>query len=396
MIFALLLSLLSAPVLACVGYLFVLSLFSRVPPRPRYVEPRMRFDLIVPAHDEEHGITETVQSLLAIDYPSELRRVVVVADNCTDATAARASAAGAIVIVRDDVQKRGKGYALKRAFERSREDAFADAVVVVDADTLASKNLLHAFAARFERGAQAVQAEYGVGNPGASWRTRLMVIALAMFHTLRSLGRERLGLSSGLRGNGMGFTRGILATVPHDAFSIVEDVEYGIRLGLHGHRVWYVAEARVLGEMVASGRASQSQRDRWESGRVQLARRFGASLFTQALRQRDPLLLDLGLDLLVPPLSYVAVLAVSGTLAACAIALLGGDVMVVLPWAACLVMLGAYVGRGVVLAGVGARGLVDLLFAPLYVTWKIALSFRRTRRGKEEWVRTARHGDASP
>ena len=83
----------------------------------------------------------------------------------------------------------------------------------------------------------------------------LSVVALALFHVLRSVARERLGVSAGLRGNGMGFSREVLREIPHDAFSIVEDVEYAIRLGRAGHRVHFVAEAAVYGEMVASEKA---------------------------------------------------------------------------------------------------------------------------------------------
>ena len=62
----------------------------------------------------------------------------------------------------------------------------------------------------------AVQAEYGVANRTASWRTRLMHIALTLFHCVRSRARERLGVSAGLRGNGMSFATTLLRDVPHD------------------------------------------------------------------------------------------------------------------------------------------------------------------------------------
>ena len=176
--------------------------------------PRLRFDVVVPAHDEEAEIARTVESLLALDYPRELFRVVVIADNCRDHTAARAAAAGAQVMVRNEPEHRGKGYALAHAFGRSLAEDFADAVVVVDADTVVSSNLLTAFAGRFETGAAVVQADYGVRNPRSSWRTRMMTIALATFHGVRSLARERLGLSCGLRGNGMGFSRAVLRAQP--------------------------------------------------------------------------------------------------------------------------------------------------------------------------------------
>src|SRR5580693_6155151 len=94
---------LALPVLAWTGYLAGLALFSReVVPPPLSGPPSQRFDVIVPAHDEQVGIAITVKSLMGMDYPADRRRVIVVADNCTDATAERAAEAGATVLVRAD------------------------------------------------------------------------------------------------------------------------------------------------------------------------------------------------------------------------------------------------------------------------------------------------------
>ena len=387
-----LLAVLALPALLGCGYLLVLTLLSRRRRAPATPPARLRFDLVVPAHDEEAGIAETVASLLAIDHPRPLFRVLVVADNCTDATAARAAAAGAEVLVRNEPELRGKGYALALAFERSLAGD-ADAVVVVDADTLVTPNLLSAFAARLELGAQAVQADYAVRNPGASWRTRLMAIAFALFHELRSLARERLSLSCGLRGNGMCFSRAVLREVPHQAFSVVEDVEYGLRLGEAGHRVQYAAEAHVYGQMVATEKASRSQRRRWEGGRLLLARQHAMRLLRGALAKRDPVRLDLALDLLVPPLSLLAVATALGLGAALAVRGFALALPTIL-WAACALALAAYVARGWQLSRTGLRGALDLVAAPVYVIWKLALLATRPARKDAEWVRTTREGPA--
>ena len=192
------------PVTLADGYLLSLTLLSGELPRPSYGPPSVRFAIVVPAHNEQEGIASTVENLLSVEYPKDLFSVVVVADNCSDETAARAERSGARVFVRHDEKLRGKGYALAHAFERLAREV--DAVVVVDADTVVSPNLLSAFAARIQAGAMAVQADYAVRNPNAAWRTRLMAVAFGAFHVLRSLARERLELSSGLRGNGMCFT----------------------------------------------------------------------------------------------------------------------------------------------------------------------------------------------
>ncbi len=388
----------SLPVLGWTGYLAALALLSRGSgEHPWTGAPATRFDLIVPAHDEEGGIAATVKSLEAVDYPADKRRVVVVADNCTDATAARARDAGATVLERHDPTRRGKGYALALAFERSISDGLADAVVVVDADSVASKNLLRAFDARFRAAAPAAQAHYAVANPQASWRTRLMHIGFTLFHDVRSRGRERLGLSAGLRGNGMAFAISTLRAVPHDAFSVVEDVEYGIRLGLAGHRVHYAGEAQVFGEMVSSERASRSQRQRWEGGRSSLARRFGARLLAEGVRRRSLVLLDLAMDVLVPPLSYVALATAIGTLASVTWWLVGrGPWWSAAPWLACVLGFATYVARGVWLARVGPRGLLDLAWAPVYIAWKLALALRPSSARRGEWVRTTREEGQKP
>jgi len=349
--------------------------------------------VIVPAHDEELGISATIESLLAVDYPAELRRVIVVADNCHDATAARARDAGALVLERNDDSRHGKGYALEYAFERSLHDALADAVAIVDADTLVTPNLLRALATRFRRGALAAQVMYSVANRTTSWRTRLMHIAFTLFHDVRSRARERLGVSAGLRGNGMAFALVLLREVPHDAFSIVEDVEYGVRLGLAGHRVEYVGEAQVLGQMVASERGSRSQRRRWEGGRWALARQHAPTLLRRGFVLRSLLLLDLAADLLVPPLTYVVFAATVGAAVAVGLVLAGrGGWWVLAPWAGALAGLAVYVLRGVWLARVGPRVVLDLLWAPIYMVWKVVLAILDSSKNPK-WVRTAREGD---
>jgi 1,2-diacylglycerol 3-beta-glucosyltransferase len=386
---------LSLPVLAWTSYLAALAVLSLG--RPRVLPaaaPGTRFDVVVPAHNEEAGIAGTVENLLAVDYPQAMRRIIVVADNCTDETAKRAAAAGATVLERTDASRRGKGYALAFAFERSLAAGNVDAVAVVDADTKVTPNLLRAFDARLSGGARAVQAEYAVENREASWRTRLMHIAFTLFHDVRSRARELLAVSAGLRGNGMAFSLGLLREVPHDAFSIVEDVEYGVRIGLEGHRVHYAGEARVFGEMVTSGAASQSQRRRWEGGRWGLARKHAPVLVAEGIRRRSAMLLDLAADLLVPPLTYVVFAAGVGFVAAAARHWLGhGPWWSAVPWAMAMVFLGIYVARGLWLARVGPGVVLDLLWAPIYMTWKVVLAVRAAPREKakeQEWVRTAR------
>jgi cellulose synthase/poly-beta-1,6-N-acetylglucosamine synthase-like glycosyltransferase len=376
------------PAVAACVYLSLLTVLSQ---RLEPMHPRSRtlkFDVVVPAHNEASVIERTVSSLRKIDWPSDRFRILVIADNCTDQTAALARLAGATVLERHDPGLRGKGYALHFAFRSSREHAWADAVIVVDADAEVSSNLLSAFAARIEGGIHAIQAHYGILNPMASWRTRLITIAKASFHIVRSRARERLGLSCGIRGNGWCVTHELLNKAPYHAYSLTEDLEYGIDLGLAGFRVAYADEAHSDAEMVTNEKVAGIQRRRWEDGRFQLIRSRAIPLLFAAMRRADAVCLDLALDLMVLPLSYVTLNVV----------LLIGCALIAVHWRlaqfawlwlalACVASLLAYVLRGWQLSGIGARGFFDLARAPIFLTWKVLLMLRPRKDG---WVRTDR------
>lgn len=385
----LILMVLAIPACAAGFYLLLFTLLSRATPVALRSSRQMRFDIIVPAHNEAMVIKSVIANLQKLDWPADCYRIVVIADNCTDETAALARAAGAVVLERHDTQLRGKGYALDYAFNASRTHNWAYAVVVVDADTEVSTNLLEAFAGRIENGAKVIQAHYGVLNAQASWRTRLLSIAMAAFHQVRSRAREHLQLSCGIRGNGWCITHRLLTQVPYRAFSLTEDLEYGIDLGLAGYRVHYADEAQVKAMMVSGEQAARSQRQRWEDGRLQLIRSRAMPLLRAAMGSGGRVCLDLALDLLVLPLSYVAV-NVALLIVLAGLASLWEPSMGLWLWlgTGSGLSLLLYVLRGWQLSGIGMRGLMDLARAPLFVIWKLVLMLRA--HSSTEWIRTKR------
>lgn len=377
-------------------YLFLLTVFAwrKTPPRRDDAQDAnaRRLVCVVPAHDEEKGIARTVRSLLMADYPREKRRVVVVADNCKDDTAARARAAGAEVLVRNDATRRGKGYALEAGFAHVLADDFAEGVVVVDADTVVAPNLWRAVSARIANGDVAMQVTNSVRNPRAGWRAALQAIAMATINGVRSLGRERLGLSAGLRGTGMAFARATLERVPHRVYGVVEDVEYGVRLGLNGIRVAFVPETWIASDAPTSSKAALTQRRRWEGGRAALQRSLFPRVARAAVQARSPLLFDLALDLAVPPITYPALLVAAGcALEAAHVVVTGAPTPAVPLWAFSAFALAAYVARGVAFSETGWRGVAALATAPIYVAWKVLVAKPwRAGAGAGTWVRTSR------
>ena len=371
---------------ACV-YLLVLTCLSARSEPPPGSSRKLFFDIIVPAHNEAAGIEKTISSLGRLSWPSSKYRIVVVADNCTDETASLSRAAGATVLERQDPARRGKGHALAHAFTWSRATGPADAVAVVDADSVVSADLLESFAARIEAGDCAVQAHYGVLNAMESWRTRLMAIALGSIHKVRSRARERMGLSCGIRGNGWCVTHALLDKVPYRFFSLTEDVEFGVELGLAGHRVAYCDESHVNGEMATTARAARSQRQRWEGGRIGLIREKVPALLRAAVTRHSLLCLDLAFDLLVLPLSYVAL----NVAAVITLGMLTSDGLrsaLLIIGLVDLLALAIYVYRGWMLSGTGLVGICDLLRVPGFLLWKVLIV--RAQPKPDAWIRTQR------
>lgn len=395
----LVLAIAGVPALLASLYLFGLTLLWRRETPARTPAHLPSCCVVVPAHNEATGIAATLDSLMRLDYPSDRFRVVVVADNCTDDTAAIAVRSGATVLVREDGARRGKGWALRFAFDwLLRESGLAwDVLVVIDADSRVSPNLLNAIAARVAAGERAVQATY-LPTPGAPDPTTVITdVAFTAFHRIRSTGRERLGLSAGLRGNGMAFTRELLASVPHDAFSRTEDLEFGVLLGVHGVRVSYAGDAVVQGEMPTRTDVVARQRERWIGGRAEIARQFVPSLLAAAWRTRRVMPMDLACDLLLPPLSAVVVitavgLAVSGLAhAAFAVSLVAAGV-----WGAASVALAIHVLVAAHVAG-RLKALLGAAWAiPVYAWRKTVIAAQAAWRSGEVntlWVRTTREGE---
>ena len=373
---------------ASTGYLLVLSLAALLPRRrPAPATTLPQFDLLIAAHNEEQTLPRLLASINALDYPRERLRVHVVADNCTDGTAEVARRDGALVHERSDAQRIGKGYALALGITATLAlpGEVHDGIVIVDADSDLAPNFLRVLAAYLAAGAQAIQAYYSVRNAGDSSVAMLRYVALCLYHYLRPLGRARLGLSVGLRGNGMCFRRDV-AALGWTAHGLTEDVEQHFRLLEHGVHVAFAPEAIVQAEMPVTLRGAADQNSRWERGRLEALAREVPRFLRLAIRRRDPSALDAALEQLVAPLSICV--------ATCLLAALAGLVarsrrLQALGLAA-LAGQAAYVLLGLHLAGAPSVAYQALASAPRYVLWKAWVWLQATVRPPSRWQRTGR------
>jgi 1,2-diacylglycerol 3-beta-glucosyltransferase len=375
------------------GFLLVLAVtaLSYRGPRGAGGAAGARFLIVIPAHDEEAGIAATVASGRAIDYPKELFEVLVIADNCADATAKVARQAGARVVERFDTQKRSKGHALEFLFDRLFQTGEAEryeAIVVVDADTRVAPDLLGWLARDLAAGWDWVQVYYTVSNPDASWRTRLLTYAFSLFNGVWLLGEDRLGLGVTFRGNGMCFSTRGLRRVPWRVHGLTEDMEFAWTLRLAGERAHFRPEARVFGEMVSrAGPGATSQRQRWEAGRRAARRAFLRPILTSS---RHGLFWKLGavLNLTCPPLVVLGTgLWAVATLDLAMVALFGLPRALLAGPAFMASALTLYMISPYFALRLPWRYATALVYVPAYVFWKTIVALRAA---PTHWVRTKR------
>lgn len=355
-------------------------------------EKPLSLTVVIPAHDEEETIGRCVRSILASEYPERLLKVVVVADNCSDSTAQAAVLAGAAVLVRTDDRLNGKGHAISWAFDRlnSAPAGTADGFVVVDADTVVDANFLAHLAAAGVTD-RVIQGRYGVLADQMSRESPLREAAITLFNHVRLLGRDRLGLSVPLLGNGMLFHRTVLQELPWSCFGKVEDLEYWLYLAKRGISVRYSQHAIVRAPLPPSSRAAVAQRMRWEGGRLAVLRREWRTLLIQGARQ--PRLLGCLVELATPPLTVLAMWVAGGTVLAVVLTLfLSFPLYPALLWFAAAACLVVYVLTGFRAAGLSRSAYRALLQTPVYGVWKLVVYARLlTRANSSEWVRTERH-----
>ncbi len=356
-----------------------------------------QFAVVIPAHNEEQSLERTVRSLQAIRYPRNRFRVFVVADNCTDASAAVARGLGAEVFERIDPTLRGKGYALRWIFDKlTGPDAGYDAIVVIDADSVASENFLTVMNYHLDRGAEAIQCNDMVEPRSGVWISEVIRFGFTLYNYVRPMGRRALGFSAGIRGNGMCYSTALLRRIPWDVYSLNEDLEYGLKLLLGGTTVQFAAEALVLASMPQTPANAESQRSRWERGRFPVIRKFTLPLLGAAVRHRSLKPLDAVVDLLTPPFVNLYGFVMALVLLHAVALAVGYPVWPFLAaWLVVWAAATAHVLIGLPAANADAGLYRAFAYIPRYAFWKISLYLRMfRRRSGSEWIRTTRDSTA--
>lgn len=392
-IFLLLLALLFLPVLVfSLQVLLSLPLFAAKPKIVHQdVKDRPSLAILVPAHNESAGIVPTLARIA-----KQLRvgdRLLVVADNCSDDTAMQAISAGAEVIERHDVERRGKGYALDYGVRHLEQDP-PEVLIIIDADCMVHGDTLDMLSQQCITNQRPVQAMYLMRSPpGAGLKTKVAEFAWAVKNLARPLAYHRLGLPCQLMGTGMAFPWPLIQSAELASGHIVEDLKLGLDFAATGSAPLLSPESLVTSVFPSNTEGVQSQRTRWEHGHLGMILSDGPKYLLKSLREKNVHLMALVLDMTVPPLALLTLLVVL-------LAIVGGLAIwltsTLQPWwlaIANLLLLAVAVLLAWLFHGRHILSFSHLAFAPLYALAKVPLYLKFIFKRQVDWVRSKR--DAS-
>jgi glycosyltransferase involved in cell wall biosynthesis len=350
---------------------------------------RTQVAVLVPAHDECSTIGDTVsgakQQLRAQD------RIIVIADNCSDDTASIARAAGAEVVVRNDIERRGKGFALDAGIRHLAATMIPDAVIILDADCSLGPRAVELLAcASSEHDAPVQCLNLMKKSAPDTTGTNLAEFAWRIKNDLRPTGFARLGLPCQLMGTGMALPWRLVSGKNLGTGHITEDLVFGLSLALDGHPPVFCRSAIVMSDFPVRMEAKEQQKARWVHGYLTVLRQDLLRLIRAAIVKRDFSLFATACDLTILPLAALASISLGLTTVAAVWFIWSGSngplIVVIIDFGAFVASAALawyYCGRDLI----GVRELADV---PRHMLLVVKIVFRFLRGRRSSWVRAER------
>ena len=267
----------------CYAYqlFYVLVVLTRKAPK-QTAKKNHRYAVLIAARNENAVIGDLIHSIRVQNYPQELIDIFVIADNCTDNTAAIAQEAGAIVFPRFNTEQIGKGYALDYGVTCIREhysENEYEAYFVFDADNVLDVNYFREMNKVFDGGAIASTSYRNSKNFGSNWISAGYGVWFLREAKYLSQARLTLNTSCAVSGTGFFVSAKIIEKMGGWKFHLLtEDIEFSTYSILHGERIAYCPTAMLYDEQPITFIDSWNQRFRWAKGFYQVFWHYAGKL----------------------------------------------------------------------------------------------------------------------
>ncbi|MFR5264420.1 glycosyltransferase [Clostridium sp.] len=244
--------------------------------------------IMIPAHNEEKVIYNTVRSLLLLNYPKDKYEIIVINDNSSDKTKDELERVkndydgNNLKVINTDKITGGKGKsnALNIGFNYSNGDYIA----IYDADNTAEKNALKYLITRihYDNSLGAVIGKFRTRNKKSSILTRFINIETLSFQWMSQGGRWNLFNLCTIPGTNFVIRRDIINKLGGwDTKAIAEDTEISFRIYKLGYKIAFMPLAVTWEQEPETVKVWFKQRTRWAKGNIYVISKYMKVLLSE-------------------------------------------------------------------------------------------------------------------
>lgn len=259
--------------LVIAGYLYYMENEGRAVPEITGEAPFV--SIMVPAHNEGKVITQTVEALLALDYPHDRYEIIIINDNSSDNSSELLGqlqakyASRQLKVINTDavIGGKGKSNALNIGFSQSKGELIA----IYDADNTPEKTALRYLVGELmnDKTLGAVIGKFRTRNRDASLLTRFINIETLSFQWMAQAGRWKLFKLCTIPGTNFIMRRDIVERIGGwDVKAIAEDTEISFRIYQMGYRIKFQPKAVTWEQEPQTLGVWFKQRTRWAKGNI--------------------------------------------------------------------------------------------------------------------------------
>ncbi|RMB60207.1 glycosyltransferase [Tessaracoccus antarcticus] len=249
-----------------------------------------RVAVLVPAWNEALVLDFSVERMMALDYPQDRLRLVIVDDASTDDTPdllreKQERYPGRIVVLRRQQGGQGKSHTLNHGLDVILDDDWAEAVLITDADVVFAPDAIAKLARHLaDPEVGAVMGFIREASAPPHWLSRYIGYEYATAQLAARRAQNVIGAQACLAGGAQLLSRDNLEAQGGriDTTTLAEDTVTTFLTQLGGRKVIFDPNAQCFAEEPASVTGLWKQRLRWSRGNLQVSRRFHSVFFRRS------------------------------------------------------------------------------------------------------------------
>ena len=249
------------------GFFAIAALFNRRSIIPRS-KRQNRFVIIIPAHQQDDVIEQTVISVLGQAYPQRMFDVTVISDHQKEMTNMRL-AQYPITLLTPDFEESSKAKSLQYAVLNLPEFKIYDIVLILDADNIVEQDFLQKVNDAFEVAATRAIQTHRISRNRDTAAARMDAIFEEINNAIFRRGHISVGLSAALAGSGTAYDFNWFKTNIMKAKTAGEDKEMEALLLRQEIYIDYFDNIYVYAEKKRSTFKLNEQRGSWAKQQLQ-------------------------------------------------------------------------------------------------------------------------------